>query len=75
MNRILLEQRGENMQVTLPAATVTRLGLKAGQEITVVDLPDGISLVPKGSERDRQMRLADQVLREQAETLRLLADR
>lgn len=74
MNRIVLEQHGKDVQITLPAATVNRLGLEAGQEVTVVDLPDGISLV-QVSERDRQMQLVDRVLREQAETLRLLADR
>ena len=75
MYRVILEQHGDNVQVTLPAATVERLGLKAGQEVTVVDLPDGISLVHEGAELDRQMRLVDRVLHEQAETLRLLADR
>ena len=75
MNRIVLEQHGDRMQVTLPVARVNRLGLKAGQEVTVVELPDGISLVQEDAEQDRQMKLVDQVLREQAETLRLLADR
>ncbi len=75
MNRIKLEQRGQDIQVTLPAATVSRLGLKAGQEVTVIDLPNGISLLHELSEYDRQIKLARQVLHEQAETLRLLADR
>ena len=75
MTKIVLEQHGDTLQMTFPAETTSRLGLKAGQAMTLVETMDGLQLVPETNERDRQMRLAREVLAEQAEALRLLSQR
>ena len=75
MNKIVLEQKDDTLQVTVPTDTARRLGWEAGQELTLVDLPDGLQLLRGASERDRQIALAQRVLTEQAEALQLLSQR
>ena len=74
MTKIVLEQHGDTVQMTFPAETTRRLGLKPGQQLTLTDLADGVKLTsPLTPERRQQ--LVREVLTEQAEALRLLADR
>ena len=63
------------MGVTFPAETRIRLGLEVGQELTLVELADGVKLVKRNLVMERQMQLARDVLREQADVLRELATR
>ena len=74
MTKIVLEQHGDTVQMTFSAETTRRLGLKPGQQLTLTDLADGVKLTsPLTPERRQQ--LVREVLTEQAEALRLLADR
>ena len=75
MNKIVLEQSGDNLQMTISADVSRRLGLKAGQEVTLVNSPDGVKLVSDHDEQDRRRAIIDRVLEEQGEALRLLASR
>ncbi|MFT8769253.1 MAG: AbrB/MazE/SpoVT family DNA-binding domain-containing protein [Gluconobacter cerinus] len=53
--------------------TCVRLGLEVGQELTLVEMADGIKLVKLKLER--QMEMARETLREQADVLQELAKR
>lgn len=75
MNKVVLEQIGDVMQMTLPADTVRRLGLKPGQEVDLLEKTDGLHVVIANPALDRQRALAYEVLHEQAETLKALASR
>jgi len=75
METVTLRKQGNSVGVTLPADTRIRLGLEIGQELTLVELADGIKLVKRNLKLERQMALARQVLREQADALQELAKR
>ncbi|GAD09309.1 hypothetical protein GFGA_1d1132 [Gluconobacter frateurii NBRC 103465] len=63
------------MGVTLPAETRIRLGLEVGQELMLVEMADGIKLVKRNLKLGRQMEMARETLREQADVLQELAKR
>lgn len=58
-----------------PAKTRIRMGLEVGQDLTLVELADGIKLVKRNLVLERQMALAREVLHEQADALEELAKR
>ena len=74
MTKIVLEQHGDTIQMTFPAETTRRLGLKPGREVTLTDLADGVQITGALTPERRQQ-LVREVLTEQAEALRLLANR
>ena len=55
MSTVTLRKQGNSVGLTLPADTRTRLGLEVGQSMTVVELSDGIKLVPYNPELERQL--------------------
>lgn len=63
------------MGVPLPAETRIRLGLEVGQELMLVEMADGIKLVKRNLKLGRQMEMARETLREQADVLQELAKR
>ena len=63
------------MGVVFPAETRIRMGLEVGQELTLVELADGVKLVKRNLRLERQLALAREVLREQADALQELAKR
>lgn len=75
METVMLRKQGNSVGITLPAETRIRLGLEVGQELTLVELADGIKLVKRNLKLERQMALAREVLREQADALQELAKR
>lgn len=75
MTAVTLRKQGNSIGLTLPAETRIRLGLEVGQELSLIELPDGIKLTKRNLELERQMELAREVLREQADALRELAKR
>jgi putative addiction module antidote len=75
MNAIIVRKQGNSLGVTFPAETRIRMGFEAGQELTLVELEDGVKLVKRNLKLERQMQLADDVLREQADALQELAKR
>lgn len=75
METVTLRKQGNSVGLTLPAETSIRLGLEIGQELTLVELADGIKLVKRNLKLERQMDLAREVLREQADELQELAKR
>nr|WP_243705236.1 AbrB/MazE/SpoVT family DNA-binding domain-containing protein [Komagataeibacter saccharivorans] len=55
--------------------TRIRLGLEVGQVLTLVEMADGIKLVKRNLKLERQMQMARETLREQADVLQELAKR
>jgi len=75
MNSITIRKQGNSVGVSFPAETRIRMGFEAGQELTLIELADGIKLVKRNLELERQLTLAREVLREQAGVLQELAKR
>ena len=75
MTTVTVRRQGNSVGVTFPAETRIRMGLEIGQDLTLVELADGIKLVKRNLVLERQMALAREVLREQADTLQELAKR
>ncbi|MDN7349984.1 AbrB/MazE/SpoVT family DNA-binding domain-containing protein [Acetobacter senegalensis] len=75
METVVVRKQGNSVGVTLPAETRIRLGLEVGQELTLVEMADGIKLVKRNLKLERQMQMAREILREQADVLQELAKR
>lgn len=73
METVVVRKQGNSVGVTLPAETRIRLGLEVGQELTLVEMADGIKLVKRNLRLERQMQMARETLREQADVLQELA--
>ena len=72
---VTIRKTGNSVGIALPADTRIRLGLEAGQELTLIEMADGIKLVKRNLELERQLAAAREVLREQADALQELAKR
>ncbi|ARW10195.1 MULTISPECIES: AbrB/MazE/SpoVT family DNA-binding domain-containing protein [Acetobacteraceae] len=75
METVVVRKQGNSIGITLPAETRIRLGLEVGQELTLVEMADGIKLVKRNLKLERQMQMARETLREQADVLQELAKR
>jgi len=75
MATVTLRKQGNSIGITFPAETRIRMGFEVGQDLTLVELADGVKLVKRNLVLERQMQLAREVLREQADTLQELAKR
>ncbi len=75
MPKVTLRRQGNSVGVTFPADTRVRMGFEVGQDLTLVELADGVKLVKRNLALERQMQLAREVLREQADALQELASR
>lgn len=75
METVVVRKQGNSVGITLPAETRIRLGLEVGQELTLVEMADGIKLVKRNLKLERQMQMARETLREQADVLQELAKR
>jgi len=75
MSKVTLRKQGNSVGVTFPADTRIRMGFEVGQDLTLVELADGVKLVKRNLVLERQMQLAREVLREQADALQELATR
>jgi len=65
---------GNSAGVVLPKETLARLNLKKGDTVYITDGPQGIRLVPYDEEFARQMEVAREVMRENRDVLRKLAE-
>lgn len=64
---------GNSAGVVLPKELLARLRLDKGDTLYVTELPDGIKLQAYDPEFERQMEVAEQVMREDRDLLRRLA--
>ena len=65
---------GNSAGVVLPKELLTRLRVEKGDELYVTELPDGIKLAPYDPEFERQMEVAEGVMRRRRALLRKLAE-
>lgn len=65
---------GNSAGVVLPKELLTRMRLEKGDELYVTELPDGIKLAPYDPEFERQMEVAEDVMRRRRTLLRKLAE-
>lgn len=70
-----MRRHGDQVGATCPAVMMARMGFKEGQQLTLVKLADGVELVRHDPVLERQIALAHETLREEADTLRELAKR
>jgi antitoxin component of MazEF toxin-antitoxin module len=75
MSIVTVRKQGNSVGITFPAETRIRMGFEVGQDLTLVELADGVKLVKRNLRLERQLELAREVLREQADALQELAKR
>ena len=65
---------GNSAGVVLPKELLARLRLDKGDTLYVTEVPDGIKLMPYDPEFERQMEVAERIMREDRDLLRRLAN-
>lgn len=65
---------GNSVGVILPKEILAKLRVDKGDILTVTEVQDGIALRPYDEAFDRQMTIAEQIMREDRDVLRKLAD-
>ena len=75
MTTVTVRRQGNSVGVSFPAETRIRMGFEVGQDLTLIELADGVKLVKRNVALERQLALAREVLREQADVLQELAKR
>lgn len=65
---------GDSAGVVLPEEILQRLRVEKGDHLFVLDTPSGIELVPYNPELGEQMEAAEEVMREDRDVLKRLAE-
>mgnify|MGYP006203441285 CR=1 FL=1 len=71
--KLKLTQIGNSVGIVIPKDLLAKLRVGKGDSITVTETPDGLHLTPWDDEFARQMEIAEQVMREDRDILRKLA--
>ena len=71
--KLKLTAIGNSTGVVLPKEILDRLRVQRGDELSVVETPDGIVLTPYDPELAAQMEVAERIMREDRDLLRKLA--
>lgn len=74
MAYVTLRKQGDSVGITFPAETRTRLGFEVGQDLTIIEVEDGVKLVRRSSELEHQLSVAHEMLSKHAGVLQGLAD-
>lgn len=64
---------GNSAAVILPKEVLARLRVEKGDELFVVETPNGIELRPRNPDFEEKMRLAREIMREDRDLLHALA--
>lgn len=72
--KLKLTAIGNSTGVVLPRELLEKLRVERGDELMVLETPDGITLTPYDPEFDRQMEVAEKIMREDRDLLRKLAE-
>lgn len=73
MTKVKLSTVGNSIGIVLPREVLTRLRIGKGDFLSVVETPRGIELSPYDPEFELQMDLAEEIMREDRDVLRKLA--
>ena len=65
---------GNSVGVVLPKELLARLRVEKGDELFVTETPDGIKLMAYDPMFEKQMAVAERIMRENRDVLRKLAD-
>lgn len=74
MSTLKLTTVGSSTGVVLPVELLNRLRVKKGDVLHVVETPNGIELTPYDPEFAEQMEIAEEVMREDRNVLKKLAE-
>ncbi len=58
MGHVTVRKQGNSLGISIPTETRIRMGIEEGQELTLIELADGIKLVKRNLEVERQMAAA-----------------
>lgn len=72
--KLKLTAIGNSTGVVLPRELLEKLRVQRGDELMVLETPDGITLTPFDPEFARQMEVAERIMRENRDLLRKLAE-
>ena len=72
--KLKLTAIGNSTGVVLPKELLEKLRVQRGDELMVLETPDGITLTPFDPEFARQMEVAERIMREDRDLLRKLAE-
>jgi len=65
---------GNSVGIVLPKELLERLRVSKGDKLHVTETPNGVELTPYDAEFAKQMEVAEQVMREDRDVLRKLAE-
>lgn len=74
VRRLKLRAIGNSTGVVLPKEILDRMRVRQGDELMVLETPDGITLTGYDPEFARQMEAAEEIMREDRDLLRKLAE-
>lgn len=74
VRKLKLRAIGNSTGVVLPKEILDRMRVRQGDELMVLETPDGITLTGYDPEFARQMEAAEEVMREDRDLLRKLAE-
>ncbi len=74
MSTVKLTTVGSSTGIVLPKDLLERLRVKKGDLLHVVETPNGIELTPYDPEFSEQMAIAEEVMREDRNVLKKLAE-
>ena len=72
--QVAIQQQGNAVGIELPQDVRTWMGLEVGQQLTLIELHDGLKLVRRSAALERQLDVARKPLKEQADVLQALAE-
>ena len=72
-NKLTLRKIGTSSGVILPKPELDRLHLEEGDELYLIETPNGIELTPYDPEFEAQLKSAQKVMKKYRNTLRELA--
>lgn len=73
MLKLKLTTVGSSTGLILPKEAMARMNLKKGDVVYLTEAPDGYRLTPFDPEFEREMELAERIMREDRDVLRALA--
>ena len=74
MVEVRVRKIGNSLGVILPAVVTTTLKVHEGDKLFLTETPDGVRLTPYDPEFAKQMDAAEQVMHEDRDVLRKLAE-
>lgn len=74
MTTVKIIQVGDSAGIVLPKDILARLRVDQGDVLEVIETPNGVELVPSSQDAASQIKVAKEVMREDQDVLRKLAE-